>query len=415
MLENKEKARRGKLHYAWIVLLGCCILQGGTLGVITNVAGIFYVPVCTELNLAVGELSLYRTIMGLVSLVTLPMTSKLLNKYDSRIVLSVAAVVFILPTMAMSRFTSLMQWYIAGAIQGLSSNFISIVAPPLILTNWFRKKTGLVIGISTAAAGLTGATFNYLVSAIMEAAGWRMGYLISGFAALLAVLIAAVFLIRFRPEEMGLQPYGAEETEDKQAASEPTLEWPEKEKKRRLLMVLVAAVCAGVAGSFSSFFNPFGLSVGLSVSAAAVLASIGMIGNTVGKLILGDMNDRAGTRWSCLVGFSVALVGAVMMVTTKTPLLFFATLLFGVSMPVYSTLLPLMTRTALGDKDFSDSYAKVTMASSMTGSVMFTAHGVLFDLTGSYTCCLMLCAFTMAVGSIMTLLLFWKKPAGQKT
>ena len=210
----------------------------------------------------------------------------------------------------MSRFTSLVQWYIAGAIQGFSSNFICIVAGPLILTNWFRKKTGLVIGISTAAAGLSGATFNYLVSAIIETSGWRMGYLISGAAALVVVLIASVFIIRFRPEEMGLQPFGEEDAEVKRVSPQQIAQWPEPQRKRRLLMMLTAAVCAGVVGAFSSFFNPFGISVGLSVSAAAVLASVSMIGNTAGKLILGEMNDRIGTRWSCLAGFTVALVGA---------------------------------------------------------------------------------------------------------
>lgn len=413
MLKNTKKKRSGKLHYAWIILLGCCILQGGTLGAITNIAGIFYVPVCTELNFAVGELSLYRTIMGLVSLATLPAVSKLLNKYDSRIVLSLAAVVFIVPTIAMSRFTSLVQWYIAGAIQGFSSNFICIVAGPLILTNWFRKKTGLVIGISTAAAGLSGATFNYLVSAIIETSGWRMGYLISGAAALVVVLIASVFIIRFRPEEMGLQPFGEEDAEVKRVSPQQITQLPEPQRKRRLLMMLTAAVCAGVVGAFSSFFNPFGISVGLSVSAAAVLASVSMIGNTAGKLILGEMNDRIGTRWSCLAGFTVALVGAVLMITTKAPVLYFSALIFGVSMPVYSTLLPLMTRAALGGSDFSANYAKVTMASSMTASVMLTAHGTLFDLTGSYTCSMILCALTMALGSILTLQLFWKEPSGQ--
>ena len=413
MLKNTKKNYSGKLHYAWIILLGCCILQGGTLGAITNIAGIFYVPVCTELNFTVGELSLYRTIMGLVSLVTLPTASKLLSKYDSRIVLSLAAVVFIVPTIAMSRFTSLIQWYIAGAIQGFSSNFISIVAGPLILTNWFRKKTGLVIGISTAAAGLSGATFNYLVSAIIETSGWRMGYLISGAFALVVVLIASVFIIRFRPEEMGLQPLGEEDAEVKRVSPQQITQLPEPQRKRRLLMMLAAAVCAGVVGAFSSFFNPFGISVGLSVSAAAVLASVSMIGNTAGKLILGEINDRIGTRWSCLAGFTVALVGAVLMITTKAPALYFSALIFGVSMPVYSTLLPLMTRAALGSSDFSANYAKVTMASSMTASVMLTAHGTLFDLTGSYTCSMILCALTMALGSILTSQLFWKEPSMQ--
>lgn len=248
------KKKRCNIHYAWVILLGCCMLQGGTLGAVTNISGLFYVPVCTELGFSVAQLTLYRTIAGVVALFTLPMVSKLLNRYDSRIVLTVASLIFILPTICMSRFTGVMQWYIAGALQGLSSNFVSIVAAPLILTNWFQKKTGLAIGISTASSGVMGALFNYGVSAVIEKSGWRMGYLTSGLTALAIVLISTLFIIRYRPEEKGMCAYRADENEQKlQENSGAANSWSEAERKQRMFMVMLAAVCAGCAGAFPAF------------------------------------------------------------------------------------------------------------------------------------------------------------------
>ena len=46
--------KKNRLHYAWFILAGCCILQGATLGLINNCAGVFYSPICKELGFELG-------------------------------------------------------------------------------------------------------------------------------------------------------------------------------------------------------------------------------------------------------------------------------------------------------------------------------------------------------------------------
>ena len=52
--------KKNRLHYAWFILAGCCILQGATLGLINNCAGVFYSPICKELGFELGKLTMYR-------------------------------------------------------------------------------------------------------------------------------------------------------------------------------------------------------------------------------------------------------------------------------------------------------------------------------------------------------------------
>ena len=42
--EITMEQKKNRLHYAWFILAGCCILQGATLGLINNCAGVFYSP-----------------------------------------------------------------------------------------------------------------------------------------------------------------------------------------------------------------------------------------------------------------------------------------------------------------------------------------------------------------------------------
>ena len=50
-----EKERK-KLHYAWFILAGCCIMQGASLGLVNNCSGVFYSPVCRTWDLKWGNL-----------------------------------------------------------------------------------------------------------------------------------------------------------------------------------------------------------------------------------------------------------------------------------------------------------------------------------------------------------------------
>ena len=63
-IEGKENPMetKQKFHYAWIILAGCCILQGASLGLVNNCAGVFFSPVCEDLGFEMGQLTFYRTL-----------------------------------------------------------------------------------------------------------------------------------------------------------------------------------------------------------------------------------------------------------------------------------------------------------------------------------------------------------------
>lgn len=150
-----EKGRK-KIHYAWFILAGCCIMQGASLGLINNCSGVFYSPVCQDLGFEMGKFTLYRMLYSISSALVLPFVAKSFQKLDVRAVISAAAVVFGVSNMAMGTFTELWQWYAAGMIQGIASSFLCMIAAPILLNNWFHKKAGMAVGISAAFSGLMG-------------------------------------------------------------------------------------------------------------------------------------------------------------------------------------------------------------------------------------------------------------------
>ena len=140
----------GRIHRAWWMLIGCCLLQGGSLGIVHNCRGIFYAPVIEDLGFGMGAFTFYVLFFGVCSCIVLPFVGTLFRRIDSRILLGGASLVFSGTVFAMGFFRTLPAFYIAGALQGFAGAFLMFYPAPYILGNWFHKKRGLAVGLAAA-------------------------------------------------------------------------------------------------------------------------------------------------------------------------------------------------------------------------------------------------------------------------
>lgn len=80
-----------------------------------------------------------------------------------------------------------------------------------LINRWFVEKKGLAMGIAFAGSGLGAMILIPITSHIIEKVNWVTAFY---FLALILVAInvpVAVFLIKNRPSDIGLLPYGAKE------------------------------------------------------------------------------------------------------------------------------------------------------------------------------------------------------------
>lgn len=83
-----------RLHYAWVILGACCLMQSAILGVVQNGRGVFYNAVCTDLGLEISAFTLYSLFHGVGSFLSMPLTVRFFNRVHPRISLIAAAAVF---------------------------------------------------------------------------------------------------------------------------------------------------------------------------------------------------------------------------------------------------------------------------------------------------------------------------------
>lgn len=400
--------KKHKIHYAWLILAGCCALQGGSLGLLHNCAGIFYSPVCQDLGFEMGQFSLYRMLYSVSAALTLPLVARCLRKFPVQAVISLAAVVMGLCSVIMGRSGELWQWYVTGTIQGIASSFLCFLPAPIILSNWFRKQCGTAVGISAAFSGLVGMMGSSSLGALIPAMGWRAGYTAVGIAAIVLILPFSLFVLRCRPEDMGLLPYGAEEDAET-AAKEETAGKQETGlrdflKQPVFYVALAAYAMSTASGYLNTFLTPCGLAAGLPMALAAMMTSLSLLGNMGSKLLLGKASDSLGTIPTFLLSMAVSCAGHLLLLTGMTQAVMAGALVYGITLPVSSVMLPLFCRHYWKGDTYGSAFSYISMAGMLLASPFNTWFGRFYDMTGTYTVTILVSLGLMAAAFIMVAL-----------
>jgi MFS family permease len=381
---------KGKVHYAWFVLAGCCALTAGT-GMILNTGGQWFVSISTELGVPVSSIAVYITVFGLCMAATAPFVGKLLPKVNIRVLITICYLACILAWAACSLYTKVWMWYITGAVLGVAGAFCFIIPAPVILSQWFVKKNGFAVGLAMTFSGITGAICNPIIQVLIATVGWRMSYVIISVAIAVIVLPFTIFVLRFSPAEKGLKPYGYEETP---AAATNTNVAPAdlsgvtaKVAYKSLSFWLLFVICglftfiAGIGQMLATIANSMGL-----LEIVGLIASMCMIGNILGKIGLGAISDKLGGVKTGVIGMAIVVAGFILFIIggSSTVLVLIAALLVGVVLSMTTAIAPILTRSAFGVKDFPSIYASLNIGISLFGAFGTTVIALLADSFGGF-------------------------------
>lgn len=381
---NKNK----RIHTAWFILIACCALQAGGAGTLVNCAGVFLAPVAESLGVGIGEVSLYLTISSLCLAFSLPLAGKILPRFNIRALLSVGITICALSVAAMSQFTAVWQWYICGAVLGVAGSVIFIITSPAIINNWFHKKVGLAMGIAMAFNGIGGAIMNPIISSAITNLGWRNAYLVMAAISLVIVLPFMLFVVRFKPEDVGLKPYGYEENVQNAVNDSNIVGVPAKiaTKSMAFYLLFIAFGLMGFLNGYSQQLPAFANSINMPTTLGAMLVSLSLLVSVGGKLAIGALNDKFGIKAVTVAGMLIVAIafGLLILSNGNPTIVLIGSALYGVTQTINAVAVPLITRKAFGSKDYSSIFANLAMGQNLIGAFGMSAIGFIYDKTGSY-------------------------------
>ena len=176
-----------RVHYAWLILIGCCFMQAGGLGAVLDAAGVFFVPVCDSLGFSRSEISLYLTFYFIATVFAMPLVGRWITRFNINRLLSVSFLLVIAAVAAMGFYTEPWQWWVSGIVFGLAGSFIFVMPAPILIGNWFHTRKGIALGVAMSFSGIGGAILSPVFTLFIQTFGWREAYLIA--AVVMGVLV----------------------------------------------------------------------------------------------------------------------------------------------------------------------------------------------------------------------------------
>ena len=369
-----------------LVLIAMCGLIASGVGLVTNVAGLFFTPVSEELGILRGEVSLTLTICNICVALGGMVAPKFMGMKSPRPLILGATVALAASTAGLSFCHGIVAMYALCVVRGFAAGIVGMVFATTVVSNWFVAAIGLVTSIVFGFSGIAGAVFSPIVSGIIQSSGWRMGYLVLAVLHVVLSLPALLFVPSFRPEESGLAAYGAEEG-TRTAAVEPTA----KTAAAPLSMVLFAIVLGfSVIGSGTTslpqHFSGMAENFGLGAAVGATMLSASMVANTVGKIVLGALVDRFGGRKSILLYCCLVIVAILMLLFVRGPLaMVVAAVFYGLCYSIGTVGITMMTRDVFGVENYTRVYPTMSFGGNVANAAFSSIIGFMYDFSGGYT------------------------------
>jgi len=420
---KKMSTEPKKPHHAWLILIGCCCMMAAGLGAIWGTSGVFVIPVCGELGFTRGEFVLYLSFHAFASVITAPIAGHFLPRFNIRILMTAMTIIICLSFGMMSTYHHLWQWYLSGTLIGICSSFIFVLPTPLLIDNWFKKRSGLMLGIATSFSGIGAALFSPLFTSFINAWGWRTSYVFVALIFAALILPWTLFVFRYRPSDMGLLPYGAEEENVIQENIEVNTSPADDHKVKvslsgvtlKMAVFSLPFICVVIFSSSDDYFGglnnqlpALAVTAGYTAAFGALLLSMASIGNVVMKLSIGYLVDKVGIVKASYVQMATVIFSCMIFVVTPNQwLMLAAALLFGVQNSIVTLSEPLLVRHYFGEKYYAQIYSYVRAIAGAVGAAVLPIAAFIYDHTSSYD-------FAFIIGIGVALLLAFMVFLGEK-
>lgn len=401
------KAKRFTYH--WAIVIACFILMASSVGITQNCFNLFSIEIMNELKFTASQVQVMNTIATLMTMVSALVVGTVFNKFSMRLAMPVYAICLTGGFFLYSTVNSLAQLYILSALVGFGRGGVAVVPCGLLMNNWFKEKRGFATGIALAGSTAGGFVFVRIANAIIASMDWRRAYMVLGVMAAVLIIPTVIFVIREKSEDKGLRPYGAT---DEDTASAVKAEFTGISRKKFLktsafwmlgiTFFLISAINMGLQNNVSIYLT---MQKGQTRELAADVASILLLSQVVGKILLGSIYDKKGVKFGSAYGCVVFLLSIVtiMLAGNKAFAIIFGVIV-GLALSMTTCTPPLLTSLAVGRREYSSIYGLLNAFATAGVALGPVIAGFIYDHTESYDLAWIIFAVVAVVILVLTIL-----------
>lgn len=399
-----------KIFYGWVVVgVGAILTFLGT-GFYSYSRGVFLPALAEEL----AQGSRFKIAMGFsIAAVTVafiaPWLGQLLDRGSPKRVILIGIVLAGASYLLLSVAQTLWQFYlIVGLGMGLAMACMGNLAWHRTVISWFDHWRGRAIALGVLGASLAGVVMPPLVTALVQAIGWRNAYVVFAIITMGVLIPLIYFFLKDRPAEIGEVRdglrYAQENQDDIIETPEESRIWHWREMVKAPAFWSIGLIFGAMGCVYSAvMLHLFGhmKDIGLSGANAAYILSATALFAAVGKPIVGWMSDAWGAKvtiWLALLEQCAALILFANASSFEASLA--AGCLYGFG---YSGMSPLRTfaiSVAMGSATFGSANGILRIVELPLVISASPLAGYIYDSTGSYATAFLILAGLMAFACI---------------
>ena len=373
--------KQRKIFYGWWVVAGCILVTMTMVPPIMALSNKYLLYVTEDLKISRSAFTLANTVLQALGIFLSPLVTRFLAKGNMRVIQSVSILGYCASYFSYSLAQSPIHLYISSLFLGVFYLNATLIPVSMMVTNWFTARRGLAMSLAMAGIGVGGTVFSPVLTFFLESYGWRASYRLMAGIILVIALPAALFLLRKRPEDLGLEPLGGQP-----AAQAGGGDFRLPLGRFFFWLLLIGMLTNGLinAGALGHFPPAMQESHGAAVQAAVISAySLISIG---GKLILGWVNDRFGvvvsTTYACIL-FGLSFL-FILLSAKSVAMLYAMAVVFGLGNAIGTVTPPLLTAEVFGKENYGKAYGIVNSFTQVGLSLGSLAVASVYDATGTY-------------------------------
>lgn len=386
--------KRPRIFYGYWILATCSLFCMISILIGLSSFSLFVKPLQDSFGWSRTQIMAGFTVMIVFTALISPVIGRLMDRFGFKKVMIPGAITAILGLLLLSWMTSLRDFYVGYGLVGIGSAAIGPVSSSWVVSQWFKKRRGMAVGIMSSGLALSGMLFIPLMAAyLIPYCGWSATYGVVAALTALTIFPLVLFVLKAKPADLGLFPDGLAEkgvldTTGQKVSWSPGITTRAALSTSSFWLIALSLVFTHThLGVFQSFV-PHASDLGFPMGVIASIVSLTGISGFASMFFFGWLCDQILPKRAAAIGLGIIAASILILICIKPSSPFTLLLAYGVLMGFgtgsWLPTMSMLTSSTFGIASYGSIFGIMSFFQNAGGAIGPLIAGYSYDVAHSY-------------------------------